>query len=296
MPLEPVPALLGPARTGHYALGYYESWNLESLQGVIDAAEQTRSPVIIGFNGAFLTHPGRLAKERITWYGALGRAAAESASVPCGLVFNECANEAHLRQAIMAGFTLVMLADPDAPYEDYARRVRYLAELAHSHSVAMEAEVGELPVGSSGKVVTDHASVTDPELAARFVAVTGVDVLSVSVGNVHIMVDGERALDLDRLAAIRRRVDIPLGLHGGTGIAATSLREAIRLGVTKVAYGTCLKQRYLAAVHKALRNAEVNPHKLLGMGGPEDVMTAGRCAVRDAVLERMAHLGCCGRA
>jgi fructose/tagatose bisphosphate aldolase len=196
----------------------------------------------------------------------------------------------------MAGFTLVMLADPDAPYGDYARRVRHLAEFAHSHGVAIEAEVGELPVGSSGKVVADHASVTDPELAARFVVATGVDLLSVSVGNVHIMVDGERALDLDRLAAIQRRVDTPLGLHGGTGIATSSLREAIRLGVTKVAYGTCLKQRYLAAVRGALRNTELNPHKLLGMGGPEDVMIAGRYAVRDAVLERMAHLGCCGRA
>jgi len=98
------------------------------------------------------------------------------------------------------------------------------------------------------------------------------------------------------LVGIRKRVDIPLGLHGGTGIAPDSLREAIRLGVNKVAYGTCLKLRYLAALRKALGDTETNPHRLLGLGGTEDVMVAGRQAVRDAVLERIELLGCCGKA
>ncbi|MBM4086240.1 MAG: hypothetical protein FJ272_15765, partial [Planctomycetes bacterium] len=100
----------------------------------------------------------------------------------------------------------------------------------------------------------------------------------------------------ERLAQVRRRTDVPLGLHGGTGITDGSLREAIRLGVAKVAYGTGLKQRYLAAVRRALGDPDINPHKLLGMGGVEDVMVAGRLAVRDAVLERIELLGCCGQA
>ena len=296
MSLRTIPDLLDSARSGNYALGYFESWNIESLQGVIDAAEQTRSPVIIGFNGEFLTHPSRLATERIEWYGALSRAAAESASVPCGVIFNECASDTHLQQAVLAGFNLVMLADPDVSYEDYAGRVGRLVQFAHEHGAAVEAEIGVLPAGSSGEVVVDHSSLTDPKLAAHFVAATRVDLLSVSVGNVHILIDGERELDLERLAEIRRWTHTPLGLHGGTGIAANSLGEAIRLGVTKVAYGTYLKQRYLAAVRKALGNTEINPHKLLGMGGLEDVLVAGRWAVRDAVLERIESLGCCGRA
>ncbi len=107
---------------------------------------------------------------------------------------------------------------------------------------------------------------------------------------------GEQDLNLERLAAIRDRLEIPLVLHGGTGIAAGSLREAIRLGVTKVNYGTYLKQAYLKAVRAALSCESGNPHELLGMGGPRDVMVAGRLAVRDAVLERIETLGCCGRA
>ncbi len=296
MPLSPVSALLASARAGGYALGYFESWNLESLQGVIDAAEQTRSPVIIGFNGDFLTRPERVAPERIKWYAALGRAAAETARVPCGLIFNECPRDRLVRQAVTAGFNLVMLADPAAPYEEYVQRVTSLVKFAHRRGAAVEAEIDELPSGSSGEIVADHSSLTDPRLAARFGAATGIDLLSISIGNVHVMTHGEQPLDLERLAEIRRRVDLPLGLHGGTGVPAASLREAIRMGVTKVAYGTYLKQRYRAAVRKALDSSEINPHELLGMGGPPDVLVAGRLAVREAVLERIDLLGCCGKA
>ena len=88
MPLEAVGPMLRRAVEEGYAVGYFESWNLESLQGVIDAAEQSRAPIIIGFNGDFLSRPDRLAQERLDWYGALGKAAAESATVPCGLIFN----------------------------------------------------------------------------------------------------------------------------------------------------------------------------------------------------------------
>jgi ketose-bisphosphate aldolase len=295
MPLEPVGEMMRRASDGAYAVGYFESWNLESLQGVIDAAEETRSPVIIGFNGEFLSRPGRLATERISCYGALGKAAAEAASVPCGLIFNECAQDDSVRAAIDSGFNLVMPDDPEAPYDERVARVAELTRYAHEHGVAVEAEVGELPCGASGEV-EEGGAMTDPGRAARFIQATGIDLLSISIGNIHVLVQGERGLDLDRLARIREQVEVPIGLHGGTGIKAESLRQAISMGVTKVAYGTYLKQRYLADVRRALNADDANPHKLLGCGGPEDVMVAARLAVRDAVLERVELLGCCGRA
>lgn len=311
MPLKPISELLAAAQAGGYALGYFESWNLESLLGAIEAAELTRSPTIVGFNGEFLTRPERLEKERIGWYAALGRAAAESASVPCGLIFNECPDDGALEQAVRAGFNLVMLADPQASYENYRQRVARLVKFAHQHGTAVEAELGELPTGLPAGLPGEarHAStLTDPELAGRFVSATGIDLLSVSIGNVHILLDGQRQLDLDHLEKIKQHVKIPLGLHGGSGIAADSLRAAIRLGVVKVNYGTYTKQRYLAALRKALGSAKwnydtarnyysaMNPHKLLGMGGPEDILVIGRQAVREAILERIEWLGCCGQA
>lgn len=294
MPLEPIGNLMRAAREGGYALGYFESWNLESLQGVVDAAEATRAPVILGFNGEFLSRSGRRATERLAWYAKLGRAAAESASVPCGLIFNECPDDEWVRRAATLGFNLVMPADAAASYDDYERRVKAIASHAHGAGAAVEAELGQLPCGASGAIEGEGA-MTDPETAARFVAATGIDLLAVSVGNVHIRLSGEQDLDLARLADIRRRVAVPMVLHGGTGITAGSLREAIKLGVAKVNYGTYLKQRYLRAVRGALQDPTANPHELLGLGGAHDVMVTGRLAVRDAVLERIETLGCCGR-
>lgn len=296
MPLVPISQLVDDARRGRYALGYFESWNLESLAGVIDAAEKTASPIIIGFNGDFLSRPDRRAAERLAWYGALGRQAAETASVPCGLIFNECPRDEWVKEACGLGFNLVMPADPDAPAEDYVRRVREIVAHARPLGVAVEAELGELPSGESGEIVQHGAQPTDPEAGAEFVARTGVDLLAVSVGNIHIRVDGESPLDLERLEAIHRRVPVPLVLHGGTGIAADSLKSALALGVVKVNYGTYLKQRYLESVRRHWPQEAVSPHELLGIGSERDLLVAGRLAVRDAVLERMDLLGCCGRA
>jgi ketose-bisphosphate aldolase len=296
MPLAPISTMLDRALREGYAIGYFESWNLESLQGIVDAAEESRSPVILGFNGAFLSDP-RPVPERLAVYGALGRAVAESSSVPCGLIFNECPRDDWVVSAIEAGFNLVMPADPAAPLGEYGERVAAITRLAHSRGVAVEAEIGELPCAaetSDGRPT--GGSATDPAAAAAFVAATGVDLLAVSVGNVHIQTHGQSGLDLELIEEIHRRIAIPLVLHGGTGIAAKALREAIARGVAKVNFGTYLKQRYLSAVRAALSVEEADPHRLLGRGGRDDAMLAGRLAVRDAVLERIDQLGCRGKA
>jgi ketose-bisphosphate aldolase len=296
MPLEPVGAMMERATAGKYAVGYFESWNLESLQGVVDAAEETRSPVILGFNGGFLSGPHR-PSERLALYAALGRAAAKSASVPCGLIFNECPSDEWVGAAIAAGFNLVMPSDPGAPAHEYAARVAAITAEAHRRGVAVEAELGELPHGATtGEAQPHGGSTTDPAAAGRFVAATGIDLLAVSVGNVHVQTKGSLGLDLSLLEQIQRCVAIPLVLHGGTGISGEALQAAISLGVAKVNFGTYLKARYLKAVRTALARDEADPHRLLGIGGEEDVLAAGRRAVRDAVLERINLLGCCGRA
>jgi ketose-bisphosphate aldolase len=297
MPLESATDLLNHARRNRYAVGYFESWDLGSLEGVIDAAEQSRAPIIVGFNGEFLARAERALPARLEWYGALGRAAAETAHVPCAVMFNECPADAWVERATRLGFNLVMLADADARHEDLTRRVAALVSVAHGRGVAVEAELGVLPCG-----VVEHgaaaSSLTDPDMAAAFVRATGIDVLAVSAGNVHIMLRGQRALDLGHLAAIRQKVDVPLALHGGSGIAADSLAKAIALGVGKVNYGTYLKQRCRAALQRALAESDSdgNPHHVFGYGGDADLLVAVRRAVRDAVLERIGTLGCCGKA
>lgn len=285
MPLESIQQLMQHATEHNYAIGYFESWSLESLQGVLDAAEQTRSPIIIGFNGEWLADRPGASMTELNLYATLGVQAAVRATVPCGFIFNECPNDTWVEAAISAGFNLVMPADPEASLEDYTRRVTRLARLAHARGIAIEADV------EADELDADAYAA----LAARFVTATGVDLLAVSVGNEEIRLDGRIPLDLSRLEAVHRSVSTPLVLHGGTGIEDDSIQAAIRLGVRKINYGTYMKQRHLSVLRNALATDEPNPHALLGNGSATDLMVVGRKVVRDAVLERIELLGCCGR-
>jgi fructose/tagatose bisphosphate aldolase len=116
------------------------------------------------------------------------------------------------------------------------------------------------------------------------------------VGNEEIKLEGRAPLDLARLEALRKRVSIPLVLHGGTGIQDQSLRDAIGLGIRKVNYGTYMKQAYLHAIRRLLSSSEPNPHALLGDGSDTDLLVIGRQVVRESVLERIELLGCSGKA
>src|SRR3569833_2820776 len=147
------------AQRHDYAVGYFESWSAESLLGVIEAAEQTRSPVIIGFNGEFMSQREGATDRDLAMCAAMGRAAAADAKVPCGFIFNECSDDAWTERAIIAGFNLVMPADPHAKLEDYTRRVSRITSMAHARGVAVEAEIDELPCGG------DHGAESDPEVA-----------------------------------------------------------------------------------------------------------------------------------
>lgn len=295
MPLIPASRLFGVARERGFAVGFFESWDVASTQGVIDAAEEANAPVIIGFNGEFMSADGRVAQERVQLYGALGRAAAETARVPCSFIFNECPKDDWVRTAADSGFNIVMPADASVPAADFRRRVKELVRYAHARGVAVEAGLGELPSGASGEV-TGESSETDVQEAVEFVRDTGVDLLGVSVGNVHIKLEGEQSLNLDRLSVLAKAVKVGLVLHGGTGIPLEDLRKAAALGVVKVNFGTYLKQAWLEAMRSALATGERNPHRLLGMGGPDDALMLGRKAVKEAVAARLESLGCVGMA
>jgi len=295
MPVESVKDMLKKAIAGGYAIGYFEGWNLESTQAVIDAAELTRSPIIIGFNGEFLSHSARTVEERLELYAAMGKAAAESSTVPCSLIFNECAQDDWTRRACELGFNLVMPVDPNDDDDSYLRRAKNISEHAHNYDALVEVELGKLASGLPDE--DDHkSSYTDPETAAHFVAESGADLLAVSVGNMHIKLKGRQGLNFDLLATLLKKIPVPLVLHGGTGIEDEALKKAVEMGVAKVNYGTYIKQRYLTAIRESINNDFEDPYRLIGYGTDEDITVIGRRAVRDAVLERIELLGCCGKA
>jgi fructose/tagatose bisphosphate aldolase len=298
VPLVPFQQLMADAERGGYAVGYFESWNLESIQGVIDAAEATGSPVIVGFSGINLPDPRRALPERLELYAALGLAACAGASVPAALLFNESPDLAWIERAIGLGFNLVMFADEELPPARLEDGVRRTVALAAGHA-AVEAELDALPGVASGLDRPPEAiALTDPDEAARFVERTGVDALAVSLGNVHLHGRGSVGLDLARLRAIRARVRVPLVLHGGTSIDDDALVAAVRVGIRKINVGSALRSAFYRAVRASIAaiGEPFNPYQVVGAGLDGDVLLAGRRAVSELVGAKMRLFGSAGRA
>jgi ketose-bisphosphate aldolase len=286
--------LLTDASQGAYAVCYLESWNLESLQAVVEAAEELQSPVIAGFNGGFLMHSSRARPERLAFYAGLITALRRS-SVPISFLLNETDDLAQIKEGIDLGFNAVMVENAHLRADDYRRLVKQVVAIAHAKDVSVEAQIGHLPDGAADGESRGEA--TDPIVARTFVAETGVDALGVSIGNVHILTRGSAVVDLGSLRRIREEVEIPLVIHGGSGFPAECAGEVIALGVAKFNFGTNLKQVYLAAVREKLADytEPMNPHPFLGIGGPQDILVAGREAVKQKAMKLIQAYGYAGR-
>jgi ketose-bisphosphate aldolase len=290
MPLVSMEGLLADAERGGYAVCYCESWNLESLQAVIEAAEELKSPAIIGFNGGFLMHPSRRRPEDLSFYAGMALAVRQ-ASVSASLILNESDSLEQIARGIDLGFNSVMVESHHLSLHEYCRLVKRVVEMAHARNVFVEGQIGILPDGSNR--VNGDGVITDPSLAKAFVEETQVDALSVSIGNIHILTQGKASVDMQALRDIRSAVKVPLVVHGGTGFPPECAAEVITLGVVKFNFGTVLKQAYLAAIREklAVYQEPMNPHIFLGMGGPEDIMVAGREAVKAKVKELILTYG-----
>lgn len=293
MPLTSMKEMLEDARQRGYAACYCESWNLESLQAVVETAEAESSPIIAGFNGGFLLRSGQTTLEKLSYYASL-RAALDRAKVPVAFLLNETDSLAQIEQGIALGFNSIMVENEFLPKEEYQRLVKQVVEMAHAQGVSVEAQEGHLADASGGT----EAEPTEPESARAFASATHIDALGVAVGNVHILTSGKRNLDLAALAKIQAAVEIPLVLHGGTGISLELAPRCIQLGVAKVNFGTVLKQAYLAALAEKLAkyHQPMSPHPFLGMGGENDLLIAGREAVKAEVVKLLRAFGSSGKA
>jgi len=295
MPLESMAGLLLDARRRNYAVCYCEAWNIESFEGALEAAEETDSPIIAGFNGGFLMHPQRAKPENLALYASLGQALS-AVSVPVAFLLNETDDLAQIRYGIELGFNSVMVEGDHLSAAEYQRVVKDTVQIGHSRGVSVEAQVGRLPYrGDRGEL---QGEMTDPAVAKRFVQETEVDALGISIGNVHVLTKGRASIDFESLARIHDLIEIPLVIHGGTGFPLQLAAEAIRFGVAKFNFGTVLKQAYLQAIDKGLKDysAGSDPHPFLGMGGKKDIMVAGKEAVKKKVKELLAATGSAGKA
>jgi ketose-bisphosphate aldolase len=286
--------ILARARRGGYAVGYFEAWDQYSFEATLEAAEETRSPAIIGF-GAVGVNQQWLNRWGILEQATLACDLAESASVPVAILFNEAASHEQIVQGLLHGCNAVMLDSSELPYEEHLAQTRAVADLAHAKGATVEAEVGRL---ADAREPDLEGSVTDPDQAAEFVARTGTDALAVSVGNVHQLLGAQSEIDLDLLDRIHQAVAVPLVIHGGSGFPDAAVPAAIERGVAKFNVGTVIRRAFLEGIREAAGSLPDDPigHRYLGCRNADDVLSRGQARMKAEVLRLTAVYGSAGQA
>jgi fructose-bisphosphate aldolase class II len=266
VPLVTTGELLTRAARARSALAAFNIVTLEHVEAVVAGAEAARAPVVlqVSENAVTFRH-GRLLP-----LARAAVAAAERAAVPVALHLDHVRGDALLRQAPDAGFSSVMYDASYRPYTENLAATRAAADWAHARGLWIEAELGQIG-GKDGRPALDaHApgARTDPAEARAFVADSGVDALAVAIGSVHAMTTRTAALDHDLLKRLRAALDVPLVLHGSSGLPDDELRAAVAGGITKVNVGTALNIAMTGAIRGFLdaHPEAVDARTYLGVG------------------------------
>jgi fructose-bisphosphate aldolase class II len=272
MPLVPTGEIVAAAAARGIGAAAFNVITVEHAEAIVTGAEKAGAAAILQISqNAVKFHGGALRP-----IAAAAAAVAEASSVPVSLHLDHVEDDELLRSSADAGFSSAMY---DASTMDYAGNVaatRAAADWAHSRGLWLEAELGEV----GGKDGAHAPGVrTDPAEAREFVAATGVDALAVAVGSSHAMTDRSASLDHDLIARLRDALDVPLVLHGSSGVPDEELRQAVGAGMVKINIGTALNIAFSGAVREFLANDDrtVDPRKYIA-------------PAREAMAATVAHL------
>ncbi len=282
MPFVTSKEMLKKAQEGRYAVGAFNGDNLESVQAIIAAAEELQAPVMVQ------TTPSSVRYVTLGVFAGMVRALADQASVPVCLHLDHGDSYELAMDALRAGYSSVMIDGSKEVFEENAKLTASVVREAHQIGVPVEAELGKVG-GKEDDLDVKDGGYTLPDEAAEFVKKTGVDSLAVAIGTAHGVYKGVPVLDVERLSEIRKAVDIPLVLHGASGLTDEAVRECVSRGICKVNFATELRQAYTAAVRKALAE---DPEAF----DPKTYGKRGREAVKQAVKDRILILGSAGKA
>lgn len=259
--LVTVKQLLKKAEKGNYAVGSFNTPNLEITKAIIKAAEDMKSSVIIS------TSEGEINYAGLEFISKILRIAAKETKMPVALNLDHGTSLKMALMCIGAGYTSVHIDGSCLPYEENVALTLSVSKVAHKEGVSVEGELGHVTGHSElnkGKIKDLKIEKTDPEKASEFVKETDIDALAVCIGNAHGVYEDEPKLDFDRLRKIRDNVKIPLVLHGGSGIPEKDVKKAIKLGARKVNCNTELRIAFAGSLRAALDENpdEVVPYKI----------------------------------
>lgn len=276
--------LMLDAQKNHYAIGAFNAENMEMVQAIIAAAEELRAPVIVQ------TTPGTLKYASPAMFHAMVAAAASEASVPVVMHLDHGSSYELAMQAFRAGYTSVMIDGSHESFEDNIALTKSVADAGRAMGVPVEAELGK--VGGKeddGPAVEGESPYTDPAEAKEFVERTGCTSLAIGVGTSHGVYTSDPHIEQSVVKAIRDAVDVPLVLHGTSGVPDEQVAEAVKNGICKVNYATELRQAYTKGFMAYMAE---NP----ACFDPKKPAKEGMREITELVKIRMTNLNSVGKA
>jgi len=307
MPLVPFREVYAEANRDYFAIGHFNVSNLEFTQAVVRAAAELKAPVILGVSESAIKYAG------VHNLVAMVKAEADRVTVPVALHLDHGPSPEVAKECIEAGFTSVMIDGSHHPLKENIRVSREVVDYAHKYGVTVEAELGRLGgIEDDVKVDARYAFLTDPEEAEQFVEESGCDTLAVAVGTSHgaYKFKEEARLDFDRISIIKKRLGIPLVLHGASGVPRElvekltlyggvmagakgvpdeAYRRAIECGINKINIDTDLRLAFAAAVRQTLAEKRE-------LFDPRKILAPAREAVAEVVRQKIELFGSVGRA
>lgn len=286
MALENMVGMLNKAFKEHYAVGQFNINNVEWTSAILEEAEKTKTPVILGVTTSATKYMGG-------WHTVVGMVKGLmedlKITVPVALHVDHGPTVKDCKDAIDAGFTSVMIDASHYPLEENIRIVKEVTDYAHSRPnyVSVEAELGR--VGGQEDFVVAESAYAIPEECVRLVKETGVDCLAPALGSVHGPYHGEPKLGFKEMKEIAGLVNIPLVLHGGSGIPNDQLRMAIDRGTSKININTECQMAWTKIVREVLSTNDkvYDPRKIIG---------PGREGIKQVFIDKVTVFGSLGKA
>ena len=277
--------MLNKALEGKYAVGQFNINNLEWTQAILAAAEEEKSPVILGVSEGAARHMGGFKTVVMMVKGLLEDM---NITVPVAIHLDHGSSFDKCKAAIDAGFTSVMIDASHHPFEENVETTKKVVDYAHANGVSVEAELGTVG-GQEDDVVADGVIYADAQECKELVEKTGIDCLAPALGSVHGPYKGEPNLGFAEMEEIKNLTNMPLVLHGGTGIPEADIKKSISLGTSKINVNTENQIAFAKRVREVLdADKEVyDPRKFIG---------PGREAIKETVVGKIREFGSNGKA
>jgi fructose-bisphosphate aldolase class II len=285
MPLVTVREIYDQAAKGGYAVGGFDAEHLYMVKAIVEAAEETRSPVIIFLWEKDIEMAGHGNLENIV--GVLG----DKASVPVAMMLDHGTTLEFCSQCISSGHSGVMIDASHHPLQENIAKTKKVVELARAAGTFVEGEIGTIArtFEDTGKF-SEPPKFTDPDEAVRFALESGVDAMAISIGSASGLYNEAPQLDFELLRKIRCRTAVKLILHGGSGIPPDQIRQAVAGGIVGIRFATENRLAFFDAMEAK--------RKELGLHYPDSrvILRAGADSAKEKICDRMLQMGCAGKA